>query len=102
MKDRCFANISALEKPVKKAGIRETYRGRTGSKNCREWAYFDCRLDVKRIREDFRLADCVKEHSNDDRRSGLEAGLVCDVCHDAVMGVHASLSRGAAEAFPAR
>jgi hypothetical protein len=81
-------HLRDLERALQAAGIRETYRGTPWSRNCREWVYFDCRLDMAAIRHAFGLAECVSEHVNDDPKSGREAGLVCQSCHDAIIGVH--------------
>jgi hypothetical protein len=41
----------------------------------------------------YNLSDFVVTHHNDDPKSGLEAGLVCTVCKDAVIGINTSLSK---------
>jgi hypothetical protein len=81
-------HLRDLELAITAAGIDETYRGQPWSQNCREWVYFDCLLDVVAISESFDLAPCVVEHRNDDPRSGLESGFVCQECRDAIMGIH--------------
>ena len=83
-----------IERELKAQGFKETFRGQPWSKNCREWVYYDCYLDTKSIRNRFKLPDFVIDHSNDDPRSGLEAGLVCEQCHDAIVGAHSSQSEG--------
>jgi hypothetical protein len=81
-------HLRELEQEILAAGIRETWRGRPWSKNCREWVTFACFLDVAAIRARRPLPACVEDYSNDDPRSGLEAGLVCHRCWDAIVGVH--------------
>jgi hypothetical protein len=81
-------HLLPLENELKSLGIRETYRGQPWSDNCREWVYFDCVLDVDSLRARFQLPAFVEAYQNDDERSGLEAGLVCAQCHDAIVGVH--------------
>ncbi|WP_345949306.1 hypothetical protein ABDD95_20895 [Mucilaginibacter sp. PAMB04274] len=81
-------HLRSLEKDLIHAGMRETFRGKAWSAGCREWVYFDCVLDTKALRNRYQLEAFIKEHRNDDPRSGLEAGLVCTLCQDAVMGVH--------------
>lgn len=81
-------HLCKLEDAISLAGIAETYRGQAWSKNCREWVYFDCVLDAAEICATFDLAACVSEHVNDDPKSGREFGLVCDTCHDGIVGVH--------------
>ena len=81
-------HLTSLEAAIMKAGIRETYRGQPWGQNCREWVYFDCVLDVGRIREQMDLPDCVIIHENTDPKSGIELGFYCATCHDAIMGRH--------------
>jgi hypothetical protein len=92
-------HLRDLELAIAAAGIGETYRGQPWSQNCQEWVYFDCILDTAAIRESFDLAACVVDHRNDDPKSGLEAGFVCQECHDAIMGVHPEAGKGR-RAFP--
>lgn len=80
-------HLRALEQALQAAGIRETSRGTPWSQNCREWVYFDVRLDTDALRQRFALLACVVVHENTDQRSGLEKGFVCEECHDAVMGL---------------
>ena len=81
-------HLEALEQQLILDGIEETYRGQPWSKNCREWVYFDCLLDLESLRHQFNFPDLVEDHTNDDPRSGLERGFYCSVCHDAIMGRH--------------
>jgi hypothetical protein len=71
----------------------EIYRGRPWSQNCREWVYFDCVLDRKAIRARLPLAGCVLDHEHLGTIEGAEAGFVCELDHDAIMGVHPDLRR---------
>jgi hypothetical protein len=87
-------HLIALENELKAQNIKETYRGQPWSDNCREWVYFDCALDLERIRKRYNFPDFISTHVNNDSRSGLEAGFVCDQCHDAIMGHHPSLASG--------
>jgi hypothetical protein len=80
-------HLRPLEQALQAAGIRETFRGAAWSENCRERVYFDVRLDVDALRKRFAFPRCVVVHEHTDERSGLEKGLVCEECHDAVMGV---------------
>jgi hypothetical protein len=80
-------HLAPLEKALIASGATVTSRGAAWSRNCREWVYFDVRLDIDAIRERFALPDCVKVHENKDPRSGLERGFECAACNDAVMGL---------------
>jgi hypothetical protein len=79
-------HLSSLEHALIASGARETYRGQAWSKNCREWVYFDVRLDLDALASRFGLLAPVGVHENTDPRSGLERGFVCSECNDAVMG----------------
>lgn len=80
------SHLSALESALIESGVKETYRGQAWSRNCREWVYFDVRLNVKALSVRFDLGPPVHIHENTDPRSGVELGFVCSECHDAVMG----------------
>lgn len=81
------AHLHPLEQALQAAGTRETSRGTPWSQNCREWVYFDVRLDVEALQRRFSFPPCVVVHENTDPRSGLEKGFVCEECHDGVMGL---------------
>jgi hypothetical protein len=87
-------HLAQLERELLAAGVSLTFRGQAWTSNCREWAYFACVLDRPAIRERLSLPDCVRDHDNDDSRSGLESGLVCTACWDAVVGIHATQATG--------
>ncbi|CAN5518197.1 hypothetical protein BH10ACI2_BH10ACI2_06840 [soil metagenome] len=80
-------HLSALEHELIQNGAVELSRGSPWSKNCREWVYFDVFLDTTALIKRFDFGPEVEFHENTDPRSGLERGLVCSVCHDAVIGV---------------
>lgn len=79
-------HLRDLEQAIQARGIRETYRGQSWSKSCREWVYFDCFIDTAAVRETWSLADCVTDHAHRGTHDGQERGLVCSICHDAIMG----------------
>jgi len=81
------AHLAPLEAALLASDMRETYRGQPWSQNCREWVYFDGFLDLPRIRAQFALADVVEDHTHRGTHDGQEHGLVCSLCHDAVMGL---------------
>jgi len=81
-------HLTSLENELKSKGIKETYRGQPWSDNCREWVYYDCVLDVEKLKSRYNFATCVTVSRNDDQRSGRELGFYCEQCHDAVMGFH--------------
>lgn len=83
-----------LEQEIKARGLKETYRGQPWSNNCREWVYFDCLLVKEKIEARYNFPSFVSWHSNDDERSGLEAGFVCYHCYDAVIGAHPRRAEG--------
>lgn len=79
-------HLKALDEELIRRGIVETFRGAAWSRNCREWAYFTCYLDLASIRTRLALAPCVVDHANDDPRSGTERGFCCMEHFDAIMG----------------
>jgi hypothetical protein len=87
-------HLRALEQELLDRGIKETYRGQTWSKNCREWAYFDCLLDLARLRARFAFAPSVIDHVHRGTHDGAEQGFVCNACWDAVVGLHPEHAKG--------
>jgi hypothetical protein len=87
-------HLAPLEKELHAAGIKETFRGAAWGVNCREWVYFACCLDRSAIRSRHSFADCVQDHEHRGTHDGQEAGFVCTVCHDGIMGVHPTCSEG--------
>ncbi len=80
-------HLQPIEQAIMNRGIRETFRGRPWSSNCREWVYFDCcYLDLPAIRAKHPLPPCITDHIHRGTHDGEERGLVCGECHDAVMG----------------
>ena len=80
-------HLRDLERAIQARGIRETSRGQAWSKNCREWVYFDCHLERGKIRKRFNLDACVQDHEHRGTHDGSEAGFVCALHDDAIMGV---------------
>ena len=87
-------HLAELEQALIAAEIPVTFRGQPWSSNCREWVYFACWFDRSAIRARFNLAECVTNHDYLDTHDGQEAGLVCSMCHDGIMGVHSEYRRG--------
>jgi len=83
-------HLAALEAALLRAGVPESFRGQAWSQNCREWVYFACVLDRAALRVRFRLPPCVEDHEHRGTHDGSEAGFVCTLCHDGVMGLHPS------------
>jgi len=77
-----------LDNELKAKPIRETFRGQPWTDNCREWVYYDCLLDLAKVRSRYQFPEFIADHVNDDAKSGLEAGFVCELCKDGVIGVH--------------
>ncbi len=79
-------HLVALEQELAARGVEETYRGQPWSRNCREWVYFACVLDLAALRTRLQLNPCVTDHVHRGTHDGSEAGLVCSLCWDAIMG----------------
>jgi len=80
-------HLAPLEDELNRANIKETYRGKAWTKNCREWAYFDVVLDTSALAARLSFPPCVKIHENLDQKSGLERGFECEECNDGIMGL---------------
>ena len=80
-------HLRPLEEALQAAQIHETSRGQAWSGQCREWVYFEVRLDTEALQQRFAFPPCVVVHENTDERSGLEKGFVCEQCKDAIMGL---------------
>lgn len=87
-------HLILLEQALRDAGIKETFRGKPWSKNCREWVYYDCVFDLPQLQHRFNFDPYVKWHTNEDNRSGMEAGFICESCNDAVIGIHPHFGSG--------
>lgn len=81
-------HLIQLDKALKAQGHLELSRGQSWSKNCREWVYYDCYLDIESLRKEFGFPDFIKHHENDDPKSGTEEGFVCELCNDGIMGLN--------------
>ena len=81
-------HLAPLESAMIARGMRETYRGRPWSMNCREWVIFDCYINAKAVRQIMTLPECVQEHSHRGTHDGEESGFVCHQCWDAIIGYY--------------
>lgn len=81
-------HLIQLEKAIISENIKETFRGRAWGKNCREWVYFNCILDLDSLRQNFSFAPCVKDHQHLGTHDGSEQGFYCSECKDGIMGIH--------------
>lgn len=95
-------HLLPLERALAAAGFRETFRGQAWSDNCREWVYYDCVLDLLELRRTLRLAACVHDHVHRGTHDGQEAGFVCEIHRDGVMGLHPDAAPAARWFGPAR
>jgi len=93
---RLCEHLRPVGEYLRASGFSVTSAGQPWSLNCRYWVYFNTILDVDDLRRRFSLPVAVCDHRNDDPRSGLELGLVCDLDHDAVVGFHPSERKGGA------
>ena len=87
-------HLQTLDDEITQKGIKETFRGEAWSSNAREWVYYECVLNLDEIQRRYNFPDFVKIHINNDNRSGMEAGFYCELCKDAVMGIHPQFGQG--------
>lgn len=80
-------DLRAVGEQLLASGFRVTSAGQPWTENCRLWVYFDSVLAVEELRRRHALPSHVVVHENTDPRSGLELGLVCELHHDAVVGL---------------
>ena len=92
-------HLIALDRALADAGFKETFRGAAWSANCREWVYYDCVLERDALRRRFDLPACVQDHVHRGTHDGQEAGFVCTMDHDGVMGLHPDVAKDA-KLFP--
>jgi hypothetical protein len=81
-------HLLPLEEALMAQRIVVTFRGQAWSMNCREWVYFDCFLETAEIRKHIAFPEFVQDHSHRGTHDGQERGLVCTLCHDAIMGLY--------------
>lgn len=79
-------HLRSLESELLSRGIPVTFRGQAWSRNCREWVYFTCHLDLATLRTRLNLPPCVIDHENTDPKSGTEKGFVCTEHNDGIIG----------------
>ena len=83
-------HLKKFEDELIRRKIKETYRGKPWTKNCREWIYFDCIfVDLEQTMNRLGLdKNIIQIHSLLGTHEGQEHGLYCTKCHDAIMGYH--------------
>ena len=86
-------HLQPLEQALIAAGVKESFRGKAWSDNCREWVYFDCCLARAELRQRYQLDSCVTDHEHLGTHDGQEAGFYCHVHQDGIMGVHPKVVR---------
>ena len=79
-------HLAELDDYIKNKGIKELFRGKAWSKNCNEWVYYDCIIDIEKIKKKFPFNNCIKIHEFNDIKTANELGFFCDDCKDGIMG----------------
>jgi hypothetical protein len=87
-------HLIELEQALIAGGFKETFRGKAWSENVREWVYFEVCFDMAAVREQLRLETCVVEHEHLGTHDGQEAGFVCTIHQDGIMGRHPQYCAG--------
>jgi hypothetical protein len=59
-------HLIELDNYIKSKNIKETFRGKAWSENCHEWVYYDCILNINKLKETFNFDDCVIIHEYKD------------------------------------
>jgi hypothetical protein len=82
-------HLKPAEDYIRSLGVRVRAMGSYWSHNSRIWVYFEnAVLDAEALRKKFNLPDFVSVHTHRGTHDGSEHGLVCNVDHDALMGLH--------------
>jgi hypothetical protein len=79
-------HLMELDNYIKNKGIKEIFRGKAWSKNCNEWVYYDCIIDIEKIKEKIKFNDCVTIHEYYEMKMSNELGFYCNKCKDGIMG----------------
>lgn len=80
--------LKPLDDLLKARGYQENFRGQPWSVKCREWVYYPVVFDQPGVRSRLSLPASVKDHEHRGTHDGSEAGFVCSLHDDAVMGEH--------------
>lgn len=92
--------LKPLDEALKATGVRETFRGQAWSKNCREWVYYPMVLKRAEVRESYHFPETVTDHEHLGTHEGAEAGFICTLHQDAIMGEHPKQASTASRVFP--
>ena len=79
-------HLMELDRYIKNKGIKEIFRGKAWSENCNEWVYYDCIMNIKKLKEKFIFDNCITIHEYFDIKSANELGFFCNKCKDGIMG----------------
>jgi hypothetical protein len=79
-------HLIELENYIIDKNIKEIFRGKSWSENCREWVYYDCVFNIDRLKKKFNLSNCVIIHEYNDIKIANELGFYCNSCKDAIIG----------------
>lgn len=85
--------LAPIEGYLRGRGVLVADVGTPWSKNCRQWVYFHrVVLDAAGLIARFAPPASVVVHTHRGTHDGAEHGLVCNVHHDALMGLHPDLA----------
>jgi hypothetical protein len=63
-----------------------TYVGQAWSSLESNWVYFDCVLDIEKLKKMFDPNNQITYHENSDPKSGLEKGIIDRLTDEGIMG----------------
>jgi hypothetical protein len=81
-------HLAPLQAELLASGIEGRLVNRPWSENARDWWYVDVILDRPALRTRLAIPEVVTDHEHWGTVDGQEAGFVCRVDHDGVMGHH--------------
>jgi hypothetical protein len=89
-------HLKPVEEYIRSLGVRVQAMGSYWSHDSRTWVYFEkATLDAESLIRRFKLPEFVKVHTHRGTHEGSEHGLVCQLDHDALIGVHPDQAEGA-------
>ena len=92
---RVCEHLRAVDEYIRGQGVRVAAVCTPWSRNCRNWVvYENVVLDAEGLRVKFELPEFVIVHSHRGTHDGSEHGLVCERCHDALIGLHPAVNAG--------
>jgi hypothetical protein len=86
-------HLRCVREYIDSFGAKVTYRGKSWD-HARYWIYYEAVMDAHSLIIGFNLGDNVIVENMEDYKLGMEYGIYCRECHDAIIGIHPKDNRG--------